>query len=53
MTVAYTLATDAPQVPVLVSVPNAQVAAEVINETVKWSKASGIQIVDWTFVIAL
>lgn len=53
MTLAYTLATAAPQVPVLVSVPDAQTAAEVINETVKWAKASGIQVVDWTFTIAL
>lgn len=53
MTVAYTLETEAPQVPVIISVPNAEVAAQVINETIKWSKASGIHIVDFTFVISL
>lgn len=53
MTLAYTLATEAPQVPVVVSVPNADIAAHIINETIRWSKTTGILVVDGTFVITI
>ncbi len=53
MTLAYTLATAAPEVPVLVNVSSAETAARLINETILWSKESGVQVVDWTFTVAV